>query len=254
VTTGTHTPADEVSRSAAIEYAARAGPLDLSSADVRTVSLSIWDSACGDNTDDMTVWRVDRLSRCEPAPPGLVSWLPLDDSFVDAIPGRPALPEPASHGFSAGVHGWMLRLNAPSSLDTSALTSPGYTVAFWFGLADRASPPPRSVDVLGISGAQISATVTTPSALSLRMAWAITVTPPDLDLTLEHHVAITVSAEVPPRVSFFVDGADAGGGTSAAVPPTLGPSVTLSPGVMIDDLRLYDRPLAAAEIAPLAAR
>lgn len=250
---GTRTPDDEVSRAAAIDYAARAGARDLTATDVRTVALSLWDSACGDNTDEMTVWRVDRLSQCVPTPSGLVSWLPLDNSFLDAIAGRPALSPPVSHAFGEGVRGWHLSLSAPTALDTSALGSPDYTLAFWFGWADRSTPPPRMQDVVSVAGASVEARLDTSSTFTLLTRWDALVSASGLDVALPHHVAIAVTAS-PRTAEIYVDGVRIDTITSTAIPSPLGPMLRLYAGEEIDELRLYDRPLPAPEIAALATR
>ncbi|MFO0714799.1 MAG: DUF4215 domain-containing protein [Sandaracinus sp.] len=252
---GTRTSADEASRAAAIAYAARAGALDLVGPAHRTIALSVWDGACADNSDELTVWRVDRLSQCVVAEPGLVSWLPLDDSLVDAIPGRPPLPTPASHGFVQGVHGWSLRLtSSPATMDTASLTAPSYTLAFWFAWADRSSPPPRMQSIVAVPGASVEARLDTTNTFSLLTRWDTLVTTSSLDVTVPHHIALVVSAGAGRSCELYVDGVSMGTLASDTTPSPLGAMLRMYAGEELDDLRVYDRALGPTEIAALATR
>lgn len=239
---------DQVSRATAIAFVS-GKTVDVRTPDTHTLSLGIWDAACSDNSDDVSIWRIDRPSSCAPAPRGLLSWLPLDESLLDALRPRAALVPAGSQTYVQGIHGWALRLGESADLDTSAFTQPSYTLALWLmgELAAESTPVLRvmSSDVvaMGISDPSVRLTVNFGSPIEAVVSRAE-----------PHHLAIVMEVVTSPRVLVYVDGALLAASAALLAPIPLGDTLRLYSGYGLDDVRIYDHALDASEIATLATR
>ena len=234
---------------------------------MRSLVVALTLAACGKiGLDDYNIYPPPPTqSSNDTTPFGLVAWFPLDGDFTDAVSGQPATCTNCPT-MGAGVVGSAAQFNGTTDcLHVPWLASwqpDVYTIAAWVNASAMSGPVAvRTYDSAGCPSPALSTTnggvgfTGVNKMVSHQEAW----TSPMIVQSTWQHVALVWDGT---SQQVFVDGS-----CTCSITPPIGfrynPTSALSIGCYpeantfmhgaIDDVRVYERPLAAEEIAMLAA-